>query len=153
MSSHPPHPIAERGRSPGRPRGALGARALRHCGTWAALLAILFASGGHWVVLQTVAFGSMVVRYSQEAPLREALAKTFDGKHPCPLCHAIQRGRQQEEKQRPVLGLDPQGELALPEAGRCQATRPPGEHWLPALALATWHAFAQAPPKPPPKLA
>lgn len=142
-----------RGRSPRRPRSAFGLRALRHAGTCAALIAVLFASGGHWVVLQTIAFGSMVVRYSQDNSLSEALAKTFDGKHPCPLCHAVQRGRQQEEKQRPALGLDPQRELALPESVLCPLARPPGEYWLPTLPLPAWHAFAHAPPKPPPRLA
>ncbi len=142
-----------RGRSFSRARGALGLRVLRHAGTCAAVIAVLFASGGHWVVLQTVAFGSMVVRYSQDGSLGEALAKTFDGKHPCPLCHAVQRGRQQEEKQRPALGLDPQRELALPESVLRPPAPPPGERRLLAPPLRVWHPLALAPPKPPPRLA
>jgi hypothetical protein len=52
----------------------------------------------HWTLLQTVAWTGMVISYSQRAPLREAISKTFDGKHPCVLCKAIQNGRAEEQK-------------------------------------------------------
>jgi hypothetical protein len=39
-----------------------------------------------------------VISYSQDAPIKEALAKTFDGKHPCPLCKEIAKGKQSEKK-------------------------------------------------------
>ena len=40
----------------------------------------------------------MVVSYSQDAPLKDALVKTFDGKHPCALCKEIDKGKQSEKK-------------------------------------------------------
>jgi hypothetical protein len=52
----------------------------------------------HWAFLQTVAWMGMVVSYSEHAPLREALASTFDGKHPCCLCRAIAAGKKSEGK-------------------------------------------------------
>lgn len=39
------------------------------------------------------------VSHSRAASLSEALTKTFDGKHPCSLCKAIQKGRADEKKQ------------------------------------------------------
>jgi len=52
----------------------------------------------HWAFLQTVAWMGMVASYSEHAPLWEALAYTFDGKHPCCLCRAIAAGKKSEQK-------------------------------------------------------
>ena len=40
----------------------------------------------------------MAVSYSQNASLKEALVKTFDGRHPCKLCKAVQHGKSAEKK-------------------------------------------------------
>jgi hypothetical protein len=60
--------------------------------------ALTCSLGLHWAMLQSVAWVSMVVTYSQESPLKEAVAKTFDGKHPCPLCKEIAKGKQSERR-------------------------------------------------------
>ena len=124
---------------------------LRWTGTLAALLAILFASGTHWVALQAVAFGTMIVRYAQDAPLSQAIANTFDGQHPCPLCHAVQEGRQQEEKQRPLLGLELRSELAVPPATLQAVALSTTSLELPALRLTPWRSVSYPPPKPRPR--
>ncbi|MBE7502624.1 MAG: hypothetical protein HS113_20525 [Verrucomicrobiales bacterium] len=123
----------------------------RRVGTLVALLAVLLANGSHWVALQAVAFGSMIVRYAQEAPLAEAIAMTFDGQHPCPLCHAVQQGRQQEEKQRPQLGLENRFELGLPATAALTLRWCPPAWDVAAFDFATWHSLPHPPPKPPPK--
>lgn len=67
--------------------------------------------GLHWAILQTVAWTGMLISYSRGVSMKVAVAKTFDGQHPCPLCKAIKKGRA-EEKQReqqqskPVSKLD-----------------------------------------------
>lgn len=61
-----------------------------------ALLAIFAGSGGHWVVLQSVAWSRMLVAYAQTAPLPRALEKTFDGQHPCALCQKIATAKKSE---------------------------------------------------------
>ena len=54
--------------------------------------------GGHWAVLQTVAWSKMLAdRMEDRASLRQAVAETFDGEHPCPLCRAIVQGKQKQE--------------------------------------------------------
>jgi len=63
------------------------------------LLAAVQILGGHWAVLQTVAWGKMLVDYAQRESLTVAVAKTFDGAHPCSLCHTVTAGREQEKKQ------------------------------------------------------
>ena len=60
------------------------------------LIALALASsiGLQWGVLQTLAWVGMVVTYSQQSSFPEALAKTFDGDHPCKLCKQVAKGRQ-----------------------------------------------------------
>jgi hypothetical protein len=48
----------------------------------------------------------MAVSYSQNSTLKEALLKTFDGKHPCTLCKVVQQGKSAQKKQ------DAQSEIA-----------------------------------------
>ena len=63
------------------------------------LIAGMFAAcGGHWLVLQSVAWSGMLVEYSRTANLTVAVEKTFDGLHPCGLCREIQSGKQNEQK-------------------------------------------------------
>jgi hypothetical protein len=40
----------------------------------------------------------MIVDYSKRGSLCEAIAQTFDGAHPCSLCHFVNRGRTTEKK-------------------------------------------------------
>jgi hypothetical protein len=62
------------------------------------VLALCLSFGAHWVVLQSVAWGRMVVEYSLRVPLAEAVAETFDGNHPCNLCKDISAARHSEKK-------------------------------------------------------
>ena len=63
------------------------------------MLAAVQILGGHWAVLQSVAWVGMVVKYAQHGSLESALEKTFDGTHPCQLCQVVLTGRNAEEKQ------------------------------------------------------
>jgi len=40
----------------------------------------------------------MIVDYSRHASLGKALAQTFDGTHPCSLCHIVNKGKACEKK-------------------------------------------------------
>jgi hypothetical protein len=73
-------------------------RGLATLGRIVSVAALLSICGGHWVVLQSVAWGGMVIKYSQDVPLAEAVAKTFDGAHPCSLCHMVSKGKAAEKK-------------------------------------------------------
>ena len=72
------------------------------------IAALCFSIGLHWCALQSIAWTTMVIEYSKNAPFKEALAKTFDGQHPCSLCHAVQTGKKSEQKNnvRTVTKID-----------------------------------------------
>ena len=43
----------------------------------------------------------MLIEYSKRAPLCQAIAQTFDGAHPCSLCHiVVNKGKTSEKKIR-----------------------------------------------------
>jgi hypothetical protein len=65
-----------------------------------ALFAGVHLLGGHWLALQMVAWMGMFAANSQQGDLAGALEKTFDGKHPCPLCAAVEVGQQKEKEQQ-----------------------------------------------------
>ncbi len=116
---------------------------------WVVAMTLVVSLGGHWALLQGLAWTTMLARFSQAMPLTEAVASTFDGKHPCPLCLAVQKGQQEEQKksrlqplQKLVLILDAQV-LALippPPLPRCS-------HLVEAL-----RSRAEEPPRPPPRM-
>lgn len=108
--------------------------------------------GGHWAVLQTVAWAGMIVEYTRSYGLESGVEKTFDGDHPCHMCVKVEKGRVQEEKQTPKdvdLKLLKKGELFY-----LQAVVLPRAN---AFANFTWdeNVFSfvsrvDAPPTPPP---
>jgi hypothetical protein len=61
--------------------------------------------GGHWAVLQSVAWAQMLVDYAQRDSLSTAVVKTFDGAHPCELCHTVKEGRLEEQKKLPATTI------------------------------------------------
>jgi hypothetical protein len=63
---------------------------------------LILSIGGHWALLQGVAWVTMVVDYSKEAPLSVAVSKTFDGQHPCNLCNLVRHGKDSEKKQEAI---------------------------------------------------
>jgi hypothetical protein len=72
-------------------------------GNWLLIAALSIAFGGHWVVLQSVAWTRMMVENARRTELRAAVSQTFDGAHPCALCKSIEKGRQEEKKQEVPL--------------------------------------------------
>jgi hypothetical protein len=62
------------------------------------VLALASSIGLHWAFLQAVAWAGMVISYSQDRPVTEAVSETFDGQHPCKLCKQIAKEKQAEKK-------------------------------------------------------
>ena len=121
----------------------------RFLGRAVMILALCLAIGLHWLAVQSVAWTSMIVEYSQKTSLPEALAKTFDGKHPCSLCHAVRKGQGSEKKsdfQSVTLKID------LICSARSIRLMPPMvacEYQVHASAV---RGRAQSPPVPPPRV-
>ena len=61
--------------------------------------ALMVSIGGHWLVLQSVAWTTMfAANLANHASVREAVSQTFDGQHPCELCKVVRAGKQSEQK-------------------------------------------------------
>ncbi len=116
----------------------------------AVIAALAVGSGAHWVVLQGVAWGTMLVEYSRGASLTEAVTKTFDGQHPCKLCLTIEgaeKQQQQEQAAQPVPDI--KGVLT-----------PVLDVMSPAFVIVVWPSsvesaapLSHSPPVPPPRAA
>jgi hypothetical protein len=123
-------------------------RLFHQAGLLLLVIALLASAGGHWVVLQSVAWTSMLVERSRELTMVEAIKVTFDGSHPCGLCRKIESGskkEKREEKARSVAKLE-----LFYEPMRCPLFPPRGAR-LSAATHATAPARAQAPRVPPPR--
>lgn len=60
------------------------------------VMALFVSLGGHWALLQSLAWGRMIVEYSQEGSVKDAVVKTFDGNHPCELCKSLGTARKEK---------------------------------------------------------
>ena len=114
----------------------------------AVVLALVLAIGAHWATLQTIAWIGMAVSYSQSSTFKEALVKTFDGRHPCKLCQVVQQGKKSEKKQH---RQKPMNKLDLFCFAPSLAIKAPGFLPLSTGFQRPFSALAEAPPKPPPR--
>src|SRR5262249_16137718 len=115
-----------------------------------ALVAIALAGsiGLHWAFFQVVAWTGMVISYSQNATLTEAVAKTFDGQHPCKLCKQIAKTKQPEKK------TDSKPELKKLEFSFARVSfilAAPSAFWEVRAANDAADLLSHAPAVPPPK--
>jgi len=81
----------------------------RYAGRFLTVIALCCAIGLHWIALQSFAWTTMLIENSKHAPLRAAISQTFDGAHPCSLCHAVSKGKTSEKKpdlQSPAPKID-----------------------------------------------
>ncbi len=62
------------------------------------IIAVLTATGTHWLAFQSVAWTTMLAENLQKSSLSQAIQRTFDGKHPCCLCKEIAKDKQSEKK-------------------------------------------------------
>jgi hypothetical protein len=114
-----------------------------------AVILILGMTGGHWMLLQSVAWAKMLVDYSRASSLRVAVEQTFDGRHPCAMCKAIQKARQpakQQELQPPAA----QDNVLYVEAHVSDVFDPPCSR-MPGITGFAGPTCCDPPPVPPPK--
>ncbi len=124
-------------------------RLLWRCGNYLLILALLGATGGHWAMLQTIAWGGMLVENLQTDSWRTALGKTFDGKHPCQMCQQIKAGKKTEKKS-PLVELDKQLKLFCEKQSFILIA--PARFELTDAAKPNYRSHLLRPPKPPPRV-
>jgi hypothetical protein len=64
---------------------------------WLLVFLLCVTLGFHCGLLQSVAWVGMIVNYSCQGSIKDAMSKTFDGQHPCPLCKLVRAGKQSEK--------------------------------------------------------
>jgi hypothetical protein len=125
-----------------------GSSVMSHIARAVVVVALCLSIGAHWVVLQSVAWGTMIARYAQQTSLTQAVAQTFDGDHPCNLCKRISSARHSEKKS------DAQSVTIKPDlicATRRIILLPRSADFLFARVEMTASRLAHSPPTPPPR--
>jgi hypothetical protein len=112
-------------------------------------VALACSIGLHWGFLQSMAWMGMVVNYSREGGVAEALVKTFDGKHPCALCKAIAKAQKAERKAEFPTAAK-KFEFLYSEVLFVFAA--PTDGWTAGERPDKPDARGHAPPRPPPKI-
>ena len=116
---------------------------------------VVCSSSSHLAVLQVVAWTGMLVEHVQDGDLEAAIAKTFDGSHPCGLCDAIDGAAQaggDENEEAPLPSVQILDLKLLPLAR--VAILPPAPVRL-GMVRDDWFCVARAvlPALPPPRVA
>jgi len=112
------------------------------------IVALLAATGAHWGALQSVAWTTMFAQNLQSTSLSQALTKTFDGKHPCPLCKVVAAGKSAEKKSAFTLE---QKKLEFPPVPERLVLVAPTQFQLLPQANFSAEVLIQEPPTPPPR--
>jgi len=86
---------------------------LRCFGQYLLIGILLVSMGGHLALLQAVAWGNMLVDYSNTDSFTHAVEKTFSGKHPCCLCKLVEKSKEESEN-KPLLKAKLKWDVALP---------------------------------------
>jgi len=115
-------------------------------------LAMFSIAGGHWAVLQGIAWVQMVHQYSQYVSVAEAVEKTFSGEAPCSMCKKIAEAKHKEEKAPATVKLDKKAEtLSIAENELLQKPAARDFAYLLPAAM-SFDGRADAPPTPVPIL-
>jgi hypothetical protein len=128
-------------------------RSLKCLGHRLLLAVMLLALGTAPLVVQSVAWGLMLVEYSRTSTFTAAVEMTFDGEHPCSLCREVQKQQHEGEKQQQTTPAP--RDLVLYHVAGSANTRPaetfsqPQKRSHEAALLLT---RTPRPPVPPPRL-
>lgn len=127
-----------------------GRKTFRGLAAAVCVLAIFLSSGGHWAVLQSVAYTRMLVEFAQKDPLGAAIRKAFDGQHSCSLCPTIRDGF---NKQRNTVRMATGERLPefIPQSSGVLLFTLTRELDIP-FVRSSYTDFSTAPPKPPPRV-
>lgn len=122
-------------------------------------IALILLMQGPAMLVQEVAWVKMLVSYTQERGWMRGVVETFDGNHPCELCHKASEIRSGEGKsdpaERPGEGMRfrlcwaemiPAAWLVLPEMPERECIAA-GDPWRDTVM----NRAAEAPPLPPPE--
>jgi hypothetical protein len=113
-------------------------------------LAMFSIAGGHWAVLQTVAWTGMAIEYSRDSSLAAALTKTFSGKAPCKMCKTIEAGKEKESRLPATVKADKKIDKFLARSVRAVLLPPEEKYSYPPVFDEAASARPASPPAPVP---
>ena len=111
-------------------------------------VALVSSIGLHWALFQSVAWVGMVITYSQDGSLTQALVKTFDGKHPCSLCNQIAQAQKSQKKSDRHFEVK---KLEFISAGQVTALAAPIHFQVQSVGDSSAPQLSETPPVPPPR--
>jgi hypothetical protein len=116
------------------------------------LFAWLLATGGQWHLVQSLAWGRMIVAYAKTMPVREAVRLTFTPDNMCGVCELVSAAQQQHGGTALPVGtsLDSKTPLVFQPAPKVIFTAPIATRWSPGDREPPRTERA-APPLPPPR--
>jgi hypothetical protein len=117
-------------------------------GKFLVVIALVFSTGAHWAALQTVAWTTMLANNLRSDSFSEAVSKTFDGEHPCPLCKAIAAAKKAGKKSEAV---SPTLKMEFPLMAKALNLFPPAPFDILPVGNAFAESFSSKPPPPPPR--
>jgi len=112
------------------------------------VVALIAATGAHWALLQTVAWTTMLADNLRTHSLSESVARTFDGKYPCPICKAIAAAKKSEKKNEFTLQTQ---KLEFPPVKENPVLFAPSDFQLLPQANFFTEPLTQKPLTPPPR--
>ena len=113
------------------------------------VLALASSIGLHWAFLQAVAWTGMVISYSQDRPVTEAVSDTFDGNHPCKLCKEIATDKRTEKKSQYKFESS---KLKFAYSRAAYLHSMPAFLWEAPALEPSGNLLTHAPPSPPPRI-
>ncbi len=112
------------------------------------VISLAVTVGAHWALLQTVAWTTMLADNLCTHTLSESVARTFDGKYPCPICKAIAAAKKSERKTEFALKMQ---KPEFPPAKENPVLIAPSEFQLLPQANIFADSLTQKPLTPPPR--
>ncbi|MEO6873119.1 MAG: hypothetical protein ABI233_13005 [Chthoniobacterales bacterium] len=112
------------------------------------IVALCLSLGLHWLALQSLAWTTMLVENVRHAPLSEAVARTFDGSHPCHLCRAVAEGKKSKRKSEILPTVAKLDLICPPRLRTWQPRFVPYDYGVVILRIVQRN---QSPPTPPPR--
>lgn len=114
------------------------------------LFAWLFATGSHWDLVQTFAWGKMFATYAQSMSYADAAKLTFTADNFCGICEIVQDATDAEESNAPAKAGTREIQLALGGHPAVIVPRPDTARWIPDQ-MNLPQLSGSAPPTPPPR--
>jgi hypothetical protein len=108
--------------------------------------------GMHWAVLQGVAWTGMFLANLNQGTVTEAVEKTFDGEHPCPLCLAVKEGQKKEKDDSKPLAAKSVKKFEAVLVAETRLVAPPAEIRSFPCLVSRFEGRSERPSMPPPRV-